>query len=165
MRNIFTFSLILLISTLCHSQDTFKVKGEINLVSYYQGGMELPDEYRSPKPNPDIPVIIVKFNGVDKYSTYVTTITSDKDGKFEIDLPKGKYGYVTVDQKDQLKKEKGVFTPIPPKVNENEKQVFKDEGVSDYWTINSYQPFEVSAESHQTMILTHYLITVCYTCP
>jgi hypothetical protein len=159
-----TILLILLLLVISNfGQDLVKVKGEIQLVSYYQGGMELPEEYKKAKPNLNKSLIIVKYNGANEYSTYVTIITSDSNGHFEIELPKGKYGFVTINQKSKIKKQKGLYLPVIQK--EPITDISAGEAISDYWSLNSGQPFEVGKNTKGKMIITHYHITICYLCP
>ncbi len=163
MRKLFTLTAFLIISVLATSQESFLVKGEIRLVSYYQGGMELPEEQRSPKPNPNISVTIIKYNGPDEYSTIVNTVTSNENGDFEIMLPEGSYGFVLPNQIKDLKKHRGLFSPIS-KPREKEKE-FTGVGTNDSWVLNANQPFVVGGETNTKFIITHYYITTCYTCP
>ena len=163
MKKNATLLFLILFVFVNYGQNLIKMEGKIQLVSYHQGGVELPDEYRMAKPCPNEKVILVKYNGANEYSTFVALIQSDSNGCFEIELQEGYYGFVAMNQKHQLNKVKGLYLPIPP-INKVQTD-FSGVGTNDYWTINSAEAFEVKNGKTETMIFTHYDITVCYMCP
>ena len=145
----------------------YEVNGNIDLISYSQGGVELmPDAYM-PHPLPNFTMFVVKYNGADKKPTVVGYIKTDSLGKFSTRLPEGKYGFLLTRDKSQLKE--GQYLPESIGVNDRDglDEIDFNEGFShqDYWVLSTGGPFWVSKEGLNTVTITHYDVSICYMCP
>lgn len=161
MKNLILLCLLFLNISFA-AQDTFLVTGKFQSISYHQGGVELtPDEMR-PFPLSNKKLFVVKFMGNSKKSVIVQEVISNFKGEFEITLAPGKYGFIEF--KSELRK--GIFLP------EKSSQKYmaanksgKDFSYQAYWELNTLQPFEVTNSPLTEITLTHYSVSICYTCP
>lgn len=148
----------------CKAQELFTVSGTVQMVSYSQGGVELPPEEYMPHPLPNTQLYVVAFYGADEKSKIVTTLQSDQAGRFEIQLPPGKYGIIQ--HKSELGK--GVFLPgmnLQQDTMDKKELVFTGYDQQDYWVLSSNGPFEVVNMDLTQLNITHYNISICYMCP
>lgn len=161
MKTFFT----LFISLLCigsHAQDLFTVSGKIQLVSYYQGGMELPPEMMMPSPLIGTKLYVIKYNSDDEKPKIISQVMSDKNGNYEVKLPPGKYGFIQ--NKSELVK--GTYVPGENHSGNDKKEILEyGTDTQDYWTLSTGGPFEVVNQDLYHVDLTHYLVTICYLCP
>lgn len=73
---------------------SFVLKGTIQTVSYHLGGVAPMEDIFEPKPYPTT-IYIVEYIDSMTPSKYITELSSDFQGNFEIVLPAGNYGFVT----------------------------------------------------------------------
>lgn len=143
-----------------NAQDLYTVTGTVGLVSYSQGGMELPPSAMMPMPSKGVKLYVVQYFGPKEKSIVVGQIKSDEKGKYEIKLPPGKYGFVL----DKSKIRKGTYLPEVEQTKDRS-DGFQDFGHQEYWELNTLQPFEVTNTDLSNINITHYSISICYTCP
>ncbi len=149
-----------------YGQGVFTVSGKVQLVSYYQGGAPLPPEMMSPKPLPNTKLYVVQYYGAEEKTKVVSSITSDKNGDYEVKLPPGQYGFVL--SKDEVNT--GIYLP-GMKVTKKDSTVNVNdllnagEAHQDYWILSTNGPFEVVNKDLYNVDLTHYNVTICYMCP
>lgn len=160
MKTLFTFMIFLMFLGL-NAQELYTVTGTIQMVSYSQGGMELPPSEMMPQPLPNKHLYVVQYFGTKEKSIIITKFTSDKNGNYEVQLPPGKYGFIQ--DKSELKR--GVFLPGMNDNKSNEDEILQDFAHHDYWELNTLQAFEVTNIDMSNVNLTHYSISICYTCP
>lgn len=163
MKTFFTLYIILFGFGL-YAQDLFTVTGQIQLVSYYQGGMELPPEMMMPTPLAETKLYVVKYYGPSEKPKIITQVMSDENGKYEVTLPPGKYGFI----QDKSEIENGTYLPgMKPSKADKDKKEMPESGTTtrDYWTLSSAGPFEVVNKDLYHVDITHYLVTICYLCP
>lgn len=143
-----------------NAQKLFTVTGTVQMVSYHQGGIQILPSEMMPTPSKNVKLYVVEYLGPKEKSVVVGQIKSDENGKYEIKLPPGKYGFVL--EKDEIRK--GTF--LPGMNNPKSKEIdFQEIGYQDYWELNTLQPFEVTNIDLSNINITHYMISVCYTCP
>ncbi|MCB9188724.1 MAG: hypothetical protein H6599_05525 [Flavobacteriales bacterium] len=150
------------------AQELFTVTGKTQIVSYHQGGVELPPFMMEPKALPNTMLYVVQYYGPNEKSVVVASFKSDINGNYEVKLPAGTYGFV------QNKYEAGIGIYLPGMKETTEVKndsLFVDEirfeeiGYEDYRSLDHYEPFEVLNKDVEQINITHYQISICYTCP
>jgi len=158
--------LFALFSYTCTSQELFNVSGTIGLVSYHQGGVELPPVMMEPHPLVNTKLFVVQYYGPEEKTKIVATVISDEYGKYEVKLPPGKYGFVQ--HKSEV--DKGIYLPGMKVKEDNDSTdvvefIWTEVGHEDYWSLSTVGPFEVSSNDLIGVDITHFDVTICYTCP
>lgn len=98
----------------------------------------------------------------------VSTIKSDEHGNYKVKLPAGTYGFV----QDKSEVGRGVYLPgmkettdVHPDSVFLEEINFSEIGYENYWSLDTYAPFEITNTDLNNVNITHYQISICYTCP
>lgn len=149
------------------AQSLFTVSGKIQLVSYSQGGVELPPMEYMASPLPNTNLYVVQYLGKDEVSKVIAKVKSDENGNYEVKLPPGKYGFV--EHKNEVGK--GVYLPgwkakTGQDSTELEEVISLDYYVHEYyWVLSTGNPFEIINTDLQKIDITHYDLHICYLCP
>ena len=157
MRYIGLF-LILFLSSFTIAQDVHKAKviGNAYLISYHQGGAELPQEYKMPQPY-QVTLYVVELKDSTAKPKFVQKIQTDVNGLFEVELDPGMYGFVT--EPDMKKLEKGQVLPT------GFSEVSEHESHNSSWTSNVELPLVLKEGESRRISITHSSTSVCYMCP
>lgn len=146
-------------------QEKYHVKGKMQMVSYHQGGVELPPEMMLPFPMNGQELYLVKYLGPDKVPTILEKVKCDETGTFQINLPSGQYGFIQ--NKEELSK--GIYLPgMKSDTNKDkliEDEIFSGIGYEKYWSFDSNGPFSVGENESNSVVITYYDISICYMCP
>ena len=165
MKAIYSVLIFILLSPVFAQE--YEVQGNIQLVSYSQGGVELMPEAYMPYPAADVKMFVVQYNGADKKPTVIRPIKSDSTGRFEITLPEGEYGFLLT--RDKTKFKDGQYLPEAKGngVGNNPEAIDIGDGYGyqDYWVMNCSGPFKVRKDGINQVTITHYMVSICYMCP
>lgn len=138
----------------------FTVSGKIQQLSYSEGGMEIDPSELNPLPLGNTDLYVVQYLGIKEKSIIVTQISSDENGNYKVKLPPGNYGFV----QDKSEIHRGTFLPQGDNYGKN-LDLNDDFGYQDYWELNTLQPFQVDSTDISNINITHYSVSICYTCP
>lgn len=137
-------------------QDKSVLTGHVYLISYHQGGVELPPEEYMPRPN-QTTIYVVQLKDSLSRPKVVETVESDVNGFFEIQLEPGLYGFVTKEDLGNLRK--GQVLP----------DGYSDRGeynaTHSYWSTDVQLPLKIEAGEECSISITHTSTSICYMCP
>lgn len=156
MKFLLLFFAVLPFIGFSQSSNKIKLSGQIQMVSYHQGGMMLPDEYKQPRPY-GVKLFVIKFSEKNTKLVVVDSIQGNDFGAFEIQLEPGKYGFVTSAEKDNLKN--GQFLPT------SHSEQTEHTGSNSFWETNMQMPLSLKEEDVSGFTITYTNTSVCYTCP
>lgn len=132
----------------------FTLYGKIMQTNQHQGGMYNPQE-PIPYPMNDLVLKVIRIDDPNKTPIVVGQVQSDVNGRFEIKLPPGKYGFIGVNENPV----KGQFLPAAFVKTEDFYQS------SSSWTSNLPVPIEIKDQDIIGLHIINHRSSICMLCP
>lgn len=137
--------------------EKYKLSGKIMYTSFYQGGAPRPEAYLQEYPLANFTIAVVAYSNADVKPKFVKKITTDEKGVFTIDLPNGTYGFVGVDELDNLNP--GQWLPSATQ-KQNDHNWY-----STSWTLQGGGPILIDNNNRSNVHLICNKSTTCMRCP
>lgn len=157
---LFAIALLLICSTNAVGQKrskTYLVSGEVKYSSFYQGGVDQGDIIPELFPLRNQEFILVRLDSLNGKPRKVDQVMTDNEGKFNLKLEPGIYGFVLKENLRDL--QLGQFTPTIEHSGGN--------GLSSTvrWDFIGLSPIVVKNEAVVNIQLLRHTSTICYECP
>jgi len=136
---------------------TSTLSGTLYSTHFYQGGAMTSDDFVQPLPLANFQLWVVKLNEQDSIPEVLFSFTSDENGKFRVQLPPGKYGFVTSEDIGNL--EKGQCFP------KNSQSGDLAEMTILTWECNMALPLELDVAWIENIVITYHSRSYCNLCP
>lgn len=141
-------------NSFAQSDNIVALRGTISIVSYYQGGAELPYEEMMPRAY-KTSIWIVEYVDSLTPPKPLQQVESDSTGEFLVYLPPSKYGFVTNEELTNL--QPGQI--LPTALREADSYSVSQQ----YWTSTINGPIELRDETY--IDITYFNVGMCMECP
>lgn len=136
--------------------DLVLLAGNIEIISYHQGGAQLPYEFTLPKPYATT-IAIVEYLDSLTIPKFVKSVESDLNGQFEVYLPRGKYGFVTIGDLNKLARGQ----VLPAAFNTRDEHIY----TNSYWYTEERLPLDLTQAESGMISLIYNNSSSCMDCP
>ena len=170
MKNILTGAAILFITFHCLSQtgsgsvatidctkSKLTISGTLYYTSIWLGGTQKDERNLTLIPLRKFKLYIINFVSNDSIPKVMKCFTTNKNGKFSVSLPPGKYGFATSDEvKSGLVK--GQY--LPRKTQTKANNIIN----SSEWEFSMTCPLQLETVSIKNLVITNHLTSFCVNC-
>ena len=135
-----------------------KINGTLFYTSISRGGIQRDKRNPTLIPLKKYTLYVINLAFMDSIPKVTKRFTSNKNGKFSISLPPGKYGFVTF---EEVKTGLSKGQCLPTKRETNNNNIIN----SSVWECSMPCPIEINASSIKNVVIINHLISFCMNCP